>query len=128
MIYPTVEQVITFNARHLGGQPAVRDAGLIQSAVARPQTVAFGVEAYVTLEEKAAALLHSIICNHPFVDGNKRTAWAATEIMLVANGHVSALNDDAAFDLVIRIAISCSEIEVKEIAEALRVVRWRSTE
>jgi death on curing protein len=121
MIYPTVEQVIMINARHLGGQPAVRDAGLAQSAVARPQTFAFGVEAYPALEEKAAALLHSIICNHPFVDGNKRTAWAAMETMLVANGHYSGLSDDEAFDLVLRIATSCSEIEVKEIAAALAV-------
>lgn len=121
MIYLTVEQVITINARHLGGEPAVRDAGLAQSAVARPQTFAFGVEAYPTLEEKAAALLHSIICNHPFADGNKRTAWAAMETMLVANGHFSALSDDEAYELVIRIATSCSEIEVKEIAAGLGV-------
>jgi death-on-curing protein len=121
VIYLTTEQVIAFNARHLGGQPAVRDAGLVQSAVARPQTIAFGVEAYTTLEDKAAALLHSIICNHPFVDGNKRTAWAAMEVMLGVNGHASALTDDEAFDLVIRIATSCSAIEVKEIAAALRV-------
>ena len=110
------------NAHHLGGQAAVGDAGLVQSAVARPQTFVFGAEAYTTLEEKAAALLHSLICNHPFVDGNKRTAWAAMEIMLVANGHIAGLTDDEAFDLVIRIATSCSEIEVKEIAEALGVV------
>ena len=110
------------NARHLGGQPLVRDAGLVESAVARPQTFVFGAEAYPTLEEKAAALLHSVICNHPFVDGNKRTAWAAMETMLVANGFLSDLSDDAAFDLVIRIATSCSEIEVKEIADALNVV------
>lgn len=122
MIYPTVEQVIGFNARHLGGRPAVRDVGLAQSAVARPQTIAFGFEAYTTLEEKAAALLHSIICNHPFVGGDKPTAWAATETMLVANGHVSGLTNDQAFDLVIRIATSCSEIEVKEIAAALQVI------
>lgn len=122
MIFPTVEQVIAINARLLGGEPAVRDVGLVQSAVARPQTIAFGVEAYPGAEEKAAALLHSIVCNHPFVDGNKRTAWATMEIMLVANGYVSALNEDEAFDLVIRIATSCSDIEVKEIAEALRVV------
>jgi death-on-curing protein len=122
VIYPAVEQIIMINARHLGGQAAVRDAGLAQSAIARSQTFAFGVEAYPTLEEKAAALLHSIICNHPFVDGNKRTAWAAMEIMLVANGHISGLTDDEAFELVMQVATSCSEIEVKEIAEALRVV------
>lgn len=99
----------------------MRDAGLVQGAVARPQTVVFGADAYPTLEEKAAALLHSIICNHPFVDGNKRTGWAAMETMLVANWHFSALSNDEAYDLVLRIATSCSEIEVKEIAAALVV-------
>lgn len=122
MIFPTVEEVIAINGRHLGGSPAVRDAGLVQSAVARPQTIAFGVEAYATVDEKAAALLHSIICNHPFVDGNKRTAWAAMQVMLIMNEHISSLTEDEAFDLVIRIATSCSEIEIKEIAEGLRVV------
>ncbi|MEV5824000.1 type II toxin-antitoxin system death-on-curing family toxin [Spirillospora sp. NPDC052242] len=124
MIYPTTEQIIALNARHLGGQAAVRDAGLVESAVARPQTIAFGLEAYPSLAEKAAALLHSVICNHPFVDGNKRTAWAAMEIMLIVNGHGSGLNDDEAFDLVLQIASDCSEIEVKDIAEALRVAPW----
>ncbi|HEU5159148.1 MAG TPA: type II toxin-antitoxin system death-on-curing family toxin [Streptosporangiaceae bacterium] len=121
MIYLTAEQVIMINARHLGGRPAVRDAGLVQSAVTRPQTVVFGADAYPTLEEKAAALLHSVISNHPFVDGNKPTGWAAMETMLVANGHFSGLSEDEAFDLVMRIAISCSQIEVKEIADGLNV-------
>ncbi|MBE1531011.1 type II toxin-antitoxin system death-on-curing family toxin [Actinomadura algeriensis] len=124
MIYPTAEQTIAFNARHLGGQAAVRDAGLVESAVARPQTVTFGVQAYPSVDEKAAALLHSIICNHPFVDGNERTAWAAMDTLLIVNGHASALDDDQAYDLVLRIATACSEIEVKEIAEALRVAPW----
>lgn len=120
MIYLTAEQIIGLNARHLGGNAAVRDAGLVASAAWRPQTAMFGEEAYGTLAEKAAALFHSIICNYPFVDGNKRTAWAAMEIMLAVNGeHVSALTEDEAFDLVIKIATSCSEIEVKDIAEAL---------
>jgi death-on-curing protein len=126
MIFPTTEQVIGINARHLGGHAAVRDTGLVQSAVARPQTVAFGVEAYPNLDEKAAALLHSIICNRPFIDGNRRTGWAAMEIMLGANGHWSDLNDGEAFDLVIRIATTCSEIEVKDIADSLHVAPYPS--
>lgn len=121
MIYLTTEDIITINARQLGGQPAVRDAGLVQSAAARPGTVAFGIEAYTTIEEKAAALLHSLSCNHPFVDGNKRTAWVACEAFLIINEHSTPLVEDEAFDLVIRIATTCSEIEVKDIAETLRV-------
>ncbi|PKK12427.1 MAG: type II toxin-antitoxin system death-on-curing family toxin [Thermomonospora sp. CIF 1] len=86
--------------------------------------MAFGVAAYPTLEEKAAAPLHSIICNHPFVDGNKRTAWAAAEILPVANGHASGLTEDEAFDLVLRVATACSQIEIKDIAASLRVVPY----
>ena len=125
MIHLTVEQLIAVNARHLGGTAAVRDAGLAASAVSRPGTVAFGEEAYPTLEGKAAALLHSVICNHPFVDGNKRTGWAACRILLLMNGADSALLHDQAFDLVLRVAASCSQTEVKELARALRVVPRR---
>lgn len=121
MIYLTTEDIITINARQLGGQAAIRDAGLVQSAAARPGTVAFGVEAYTTIEDKAAALLHSLTCNHPFVDGNKRTVWVACEVFLNINGRITPLTEDEAFDLVIRIATTCSEIEVKDIAEMLRV-------
>ncbi|GLZ13096.1 toxin Doc [Actinomadura sp. NBRC 104425] len=120
--YLTAEDLTGINAAVLGGAAAVRDAGLVTSSAMRPTTVAFGVEAYGTLPEKAAALLHSIICNHAFVDGNKRTAWTAMRVMLALNGGRPDLTEDEAYDLVIRIATSCSEIEVKEIAEALRVV------
>ena len=120
--YLSAEDLTDINAAILGGKPAVRDAGLVMSSAMRPTTIAFGVEAYPTLEEKAAALLHSVICNHAFVDGNKRTAWTAARVMLALHGRRPGLTNDEAFDLVIRIATSCSDIEVKEIAEALSVV------
>jgi death-on-curing protein len=120
--YLTTDDLIEINAAVLGGTAAVRDAGLVASSAMRPATIAFGVEAYATLEEKAAALLHSVICNRAFVDGNKRTAWTATRVMLALQGFEPGLTKDDAFDLVVRIATSCSEIEVKDIAESLRVV------
>jgi death-on-curing protein len=119
--YLTADDLIEINAAVLGGSAAVRDAGLVASSAMRPATIAFGVEAYTTLDEKAAALLHSLICNHPFVDGNKRTAWTATRVMLALHGKMPSLTESEAFDLVIHIATSRSEIEVKEIAAALRV-------
>lgn len=64
----------------------VRDHGLLASAAARPQTSAFGRNAYPTLVDKAAALMHSLARNHPLVDGNKRLAWAATRVFLMLNG------------------------------------------
>lgn len=122
MIYLTTEDVIRINGLQLGGNPAVRDVGLVASAVARPATVAFGVEAYPAVDHKAAALLHSIVCDQPFVDGNKRTGWVACEAFLLANRYRASLSDDEAFDLVIRTATTCSDVEVGEVAGALRVL------
>ena len=59
----------------------VRDVGLLDSAVARPRSSAFGEDAYGTVSAKAAALLHSITNNHALVDGNKRLAWLATTVL-----------------------------------------------
>ena len=65
----------------------VRDMGLLASAVARPQTTVFGEDAYPTLSDKAAALMHSLARNHALVDGNKRLAWAAARVFCLLNGH-----------------------------------------
>jgi death on curing protein len=64
----------------------VADEGLLQSAVARPRASVFGDDAYPTLWDKAAALLHSLAHNHAFVDGNKRTSWASSWAFLRLNG------------------------------------------
>jgi death-on-curing protein len=103
---------------------AVRDPGLVESAVARPRSTAFGAEAYPDLWSKAAALLQSLTRNHPFVDGNKRIGWIAATAFLTVNGAVSrrrlaALDQNAAYDLVI--AVCTGEMrEIEEIAQALR--------
>jgi death-on-curing protein len=120
-VYLTFEQVAA-GARHIIGHHAVlRDAGLLASAVIRPQTVAFGVEVYPTVHTKAAALLHSIVGNHPYVDGNKRMGWAVTEAFYVLNGHRMAPGtDDEAFDLVLDVAKGAEVgMEVSEIAKRL---------
>lgn len=64
----------------------VADEGLLQAAVARPRASVFGDDAYPTLWDKAAALLHSLAHNHAFVDGNKRTAWVSAWAFLRLNG------------------------------------------
>jgi death-on-curing protein len=117
----SADDLIDINAAVLGGTALVRDAGLVSSAAIRPDTYAFGVEAYPTIDEKAAALLHSVICNHAFIDGNKRTGWVAARVLLALHGKGPGLTEDEAYELVIRIATSCSEIEVKEIADALNI-------
>jgi len=86
------------------GEVAVRDAGLLESALARPQTTLFGADAYPTLHEKAGALLHSLAGNHALVDGNKRLAWAATAVFLGINGHRVVASDDEVVELVLAVA------------------------
>lgn len=100
----------------LGAGP-VRDIGLLDSAVARARSSAFGQDAYPTLELKAAALMHSICNNHALVDGNKRLALLATATFLRANGHRFALTNDEAFDLVMRVAEGT--VDLGEIAATL---------
>ena len=87
MRYVTFEEVLRINEHILGITPEVRDAGLLASAVSRPELVMFGDDAYPTLFDKAAALMESIGLNHAFKDGNKRTAVVAAIHMLNWNGY-----------------------------------------
>ncbi|WP_371481279.1 type II toxin-antitoxin system death-on-curing family toxin [Kitasatospora sp. NBC_00315] len=98
----------------------VRDLGLLSSAAHRPQSQMFGVEAYTGLFEKAASLLHSLAVNHPFVDGNKRTAWMSTVVFLDLNGaEMAGIDQDEAYLLVVGIAAG----EVSELGEIARRLR-----
>ena len=92
----------------------IRDIGLLDSALARPRSSAFGEDAYPTLELKAGALLHSLAGNHPLVDGNKRLAWAATVVFVGLNRHDPSLSEDKAFALVWSVA--SGELDVPDIA------------
>jgi death-on-curing protein len=95
----------------------VRDIGLLDAAAARPQSSAFGTDAYPSFELKTAALLHSIVRNHALVDGNKRLAWLATVVFAEINGRPITLTDDAAFELVMPAAAGA--LDVEELAIAL---------
>jgi len=97
----------------------VRDLGLLDSAVARPRSSAFGQDAYPSLELKAAALLHSLARDHALVDGNKRLAWLATVVFLDLNSRASETSHDAAFDLVMD--VSKGVVHVEQIADRLCV-------
>ncbi|MCL4251634.1 MAG: type II toxin-antitoxin system death-on-curing family toxin [Anaerolineae bacterium] len=101
----TVDEVIYINEQLVGGKGihtivegkrAVRDMGLLEAAVARPMQSAFGEDAFPGLREKGAALLHAIARNHPFADGNKRTATIAALFFLSVNGlRVTWVQDEA---------------------------------
>ena len=120
MIYLTLEELLHVAERTLG-EVLVRDHGLLESALARPQTTVFGDDAYPTVEEKAAALLHSIARNHALVDGNKRLALAGTIAFLGMNGWRLTLSNNEAYDLVM--AVATSELdEVAKIGSMLRLV------
>ncbi|MFF1278100.1 type II toxin-antitoxin system death-on-curing family toxin [Streptomyces marokkonensis] len=85
MHYLTLPELLNL-AKRLG-EDAVRDYGLLDSALARPQSSVFGQDAYPDVWQKAAALMESLARNHALVDGNKRLAWYATWVFLHMNGN-----------------------------------------
>ncbi|MFI6286628.1 type II toxin-antitoxin system death-on-curing family toxin [Streptomyces sp. NPDC051018] len=93
MQYLTLPELLNLAERL--GTPDVRDYGLLDSALARPQSSVFGQDAYPDVWHKAAALMESVARNHALVDGNKRLAWYATWVFLHMNGHPL----DATFDV-----------------------------
>jgi death-on-curing protein len=103
MIYLDLDNLLHITARTLD-EVQVRDAGLLESASARPQSTAFGDDAYPSIHGKAAALLHSLARNHPLVDGNKRLALAATIAFYGMNGLRLTLSNDEAYELVMAVA------------------------
>ncbi|MGY1451948.1 type II toxin-antitoxin system death-on-curing family toxin [Streptomyces sp. SS8] len=124
MKYLSVQFALDLAELACGGQEiAVRDLGLLDSALLRPQSQMFGIEAYPGLFEKAAALLHSLVSNHPLVDGNKRLAWMCTAVFLDMNGvDMADIDQDRAYDLVVDIAAGKLE-DVSLIADFLRALR-----
>ena len=89
MIYLKPEQVLFIHARlvaETGGMHGLRDLGLLQSAINRPQASFDGNDLYTDIYQKAAALMESLINNHPFLDGNKRTGITSAALFLQING------------------------------------------
>jgi death-on-curing protein len=104
VIYLSLPELLHVAERTLGGEPAVRDYGLLESALARPQAIAFGSDAYTDLHTKAAALLHSLARNHALIDGNKRLALAATIAFHGVNGRRLTVTNDEAYELIMDVA------------------------
>jgi death on curing protein len=118
VIYLTLSELSHIAARVLGSDPPIRDAGLLESAVARPQAMAFGTDAYPDLDSKAAALLHSLARNHALVDGNKRLALSAVIAFYGINGRRLTFTNDEAYDLIIDVATGRLD-SVEEITRRL---------
>ena len=107
MKYLTVQRVLRIHARSIeqfGGDASVRDLALVESAVAQPRASFGGMELYPTLADKAAALAFSLVLNHPFADGNKRTGYGAMMMFLSRNGHTIAAPIDEHAAVFLRLA------------------------
>ncbi|NDJ75828.1 MAG: type II toxin-antitoxin system death-on-curing family toxin [Chloroflexi bacterium] len=92
------------------GKQRVRDLDLLAAAVGRPAQTVFGADAFPTLDEKAAALLHAVARYHPFADGNKRTATVGAILMLAMNGRGVAWDAHAALGQIVAMAEGQAEV------------------
>jgi death-on-curing protein len=116
-IYLSTDDIQRFNERFVGpGQ--LRDFGLLDSATNRPQATVLGEDAYPTVHEKAAAMLHSLARNHPFIDGNKRTAWAAASVFYEINGFEINVDDGLIIGLVVDVAEGLKGVQ--DIAQTVK--------
>lgn len=111
----------------------VRDRGLLESAVSRPFQSAFGEDAYPDVHQKATALFHSLIANHPFGDGNKRTAVLSLADFLLANGYLVRFSIAEMYEIAIRMAsyrerFSSHEKSFDEALASIRKLTWSLAE
>ncbi|MCN9239230.1 type II toxin-antitoxin system death-on-curing family toxin [Streptomyces sp. RY43-2] len=123
MKYLTVQEALELAELACAGQEvAVRDLGLLSSALHRPRSQMFGVEAYTDLFEKAGALLQSLAANHPLVDGNKRMAWMCTVVFLDFDGvDMIDVDQEEAYKLVMEVAAGSLE-DAGLVAQRLRAL------
>ena len=117
----TLEQILVIHEDQIeryGGSHGVRNLALIESAVFRPQTSFAGKELYVTIFDKAASLLHSVLLNHAFVDGNKRTAMVATITFLELNGYFLEVSQKELVHFALK--VENKKISIEKIANWLK--------
>lgn len=107
MIFLTVEQVIDFHTEIIndfGGVHGIREMGLLISAIEMPKAAMFGEFLHVSIYDKAAAYLYHILCNHPFVDGNKRCGLVTALTFLEVNAVILDYDENQLEELVIKVA------------------------
>ena len=121
MRYLEADEVLLIHERILdkfGGAGGLSNWRLLDSAVNRPRAVFAGRELYPDLFTKTAALGHSLVLNHPFVDGNKRTAWEAMHTFIEENGYSLQVEHDEIVELMLR--IEDKNLGVEQIAQWLK--------
>ena len=119
--YITLDEVLAIHddmVERYGGGFGIRDLGLIQSAIARPQASFGGEDLYPTILDKAAALFHSLIFNHAFVDGNKRTALTTTARFLYVNGYELVVEEKELIEFPLR--VENKHLGIEDIAKWLK--------
>lgn len=119
LVYLELDDLLVIAAAILKHAPEVRDHGLLESALVRPRATVFGEDAYPTLDEKAAALLLSLVSNHALIDGNRRLGWVATRIFYAINDNDLHATHDRAREFVLAIA-SGELTDVAKVAATLR--------
>ena len=120
-VYLSLAQVVELQRALLaafGGLAGIRDRGSLEGSIARPAMTFGGEDLYPDLAAKAAALLHSLVLNHPFVDGNKRIGAAAAELMLELNGIALIASDQELEN--ITLATARGEMSAEALAIWLR--------
>lgn len=119
--YITLDEVLAIHddmVERYGGSFGIRDLGLIQSAIARPQASFGGEDLYPTIIDKASALFHSLIFNHAFADGNKRTALTSTARFLHINGCTLDAQQKELVDFPLK--VENKHLDIEEIAKWLK--------
>ena len=119
--YLSLDDLLRIADASVAGEVVVRDAGLLESAPARPQASVFGADARSTLDLKAAALLRLLAPNHSLVDGDERLAWAAIAVFFGVNGHRVVPGQDEVVDLVLAVATGSLD-DLEKIAA--RLASW----
>jgi death-on-curing protein len=115
-----IEQLLMlhgFVLAQTGGGNGVRDMGRLEAALATQTQAVFGGELYVTIYEKAAAIIRGIIADHPFIDGNKRIAMLAGLTLMKLNGYELRTNTQELEDFAVRVAVE--HLSVDKIAKWL---------
>lgn len=99
-----VEQLHKLLIEHFGGAHGIRDKGALESALARPFQTFDNKALYPTVLEKASSLVESILINHPFIDGNKRTGYVILRFFLLKNGMDLTASPDNKYEFIINVA------------------------
>ena len=117
LVYLSVAQILLLHELQIsrfGGARGLRDRGGLESAIARPAMTFGGEDLYPDIAAKAAALMHSLAMNHPFVDGNKRVAASAAELFFELNGQRLDAQDSDLEELTLTVA--CGELDAESLA------------